>query len=173
MSFLPPPRLAGASSAILIRRPTTLTLGFVGALLVGLSSVIAGVLLVTDARNLAQQTAADLLTGEGLYGVGLNSAAVDHATDALTTRGATVLVSGALVLGVAFAVRDGATWARAVLGLLLLGTVCGNGLVVTDVAPAASMGLGVVAMALSVAVVALLFLPASNRYAGARKRGRP
>src|SRR5690348_1734437 len=125
MTFLPPPRPAGASSAILIRRPSTLTLGFAGALVVGLSSLVAGVLLVSEARHLAEQTAADLLSGEGLAGVGLNSGAVDQATDALTTRGVTVLVSGALVLGVAFAVRDGATWARSVLGLLLLGTVCG------------------------------------------------
>src|SRR5689334_16699708 len=170
MSFLPPPRLAGGPAPVLIRRPSALTLAFVGALLIGLSSVIAGVLLIGQARHLAEQTAVDLLSGEGLAGMSVDRGAVDQATTTLTAHGALVLASGVLVLAFAFAARAGATWGRTGLGLLLLGTVCGNGLAVTDVAPAATRGLGVVAMALSLAVAALLFLPATNRYASARKR---
>jgi hypothetical protein len=169
----PPGPTPYRSSAGVPSRPATLTLGYVGALLAGLFSAIGAALLMVQARDLAEQVARD--TVESVLGAESEStdaivaAAVDEAASTLTTRGVMGLVSAVAVLGVALAVRNGATWARVVLTVLLLGSLCGNGLIVADVASGITKALGVTAMVLGVVVVVLLFLPPTNRYVKARK----
>jgi hypothetical protein len=154
-------------------RPATLTLAYVGALLAGLFGAIGATVLMIQARDLAEEIARD--TVEAVLGADSDSAdvlvaaAVDEAAGTLTTRGVLGLVSAVAVIGVTLAVRNGALWARIVLSLLLLGALCGNGLIVTDVAPTLTKALGIAAMLLGVVVVPLLFLPPTNRYAKARR----
>ncbi|GAA1033943.1 hypothetical protein GCM10009557_37210 [Virgisporangium ochraceum] len=161
------------SSGGIPRRPLTLTLGYVGALLAGLFGAVGAAVLMLQARDVAERTVRDateavLGSDSGSTDI-LVTAAVDEAAGTLTTRGVMGLVSALLVIGVALAVRNGALWARAVLTVLLLGSLCGNGVIVADVAPAVTKALGVTAMLLGVVVVVLLFLPPTNRYAKARK----
>ncbi|MET7394881.1 hypothetical protein ABZS66_15470 [Dactylosporangium sp. NPDC005572] len=153
-------------------RPATLTFGFFGALLAGLFSAVGSVLLVVKAHDLAERTAGDVLgeDTEALLGSELTASVVDEAANTLVVRGVTGLVSAVLVLGIALAVRNGALWARIVLTVLLLSALCANGLVISDVAPGATKALGAAAMVLSIAVVVLLFLPPTSRYAKARKQ---
>jgi hypothetical protein len=168
----PPPASATYPVAPL-RRPATLKLGYLGALLVALFSAAGAVLLIVKARDVAEQTATDVLGADSTSELGsdLISIAVDEAASTLVSRGVAALVSALLVLGVALAVRNGALWARIVLTILVLGGICANGLVLSDIAPAATKALGVAAIVLSVAVVVLLFLPPTNAYARARKLG--
>jgi hypothetical protein len=152
-------------------RPLTLTLAFFGALLAGLAGIAGSALLIANAHDLAQQTTNDLLgagTADAL-GAGLTAGVVDEAAHTLTLRGVTGIVSAVLILAVALAIRGGATWARVVLTVLLLGALCANGVILTDVAPGATKALGVLAMVVAVTVVVLMFLPPSNRYTAAQK----
>ena len=157
-------------------RPATLTFAFYGALLTGLLSAIGAALLLVQARDLAEQTARDATTailGDGAASsatTGLLAAAVDDATSTLVARAVMVLVSAALVVALALAIRNGALWARIVLAWLLLGSLGTNAITIADVAPDVTVLLGALAMLLAVVVIALLFLPPTNRYAKARKQ---
>jgi hypothetical protein len=173
--FSPAPSAYGSYAAAPPSRPTTLTLAYFGALLTGLLSALGAALLLVQARDLAEQTARDAtsaLLGDSAGSAvasGLLSAAVDEATSTLVARGVTVLVSASLVIALALAIRNGALWARIVLAWLLLGSLGANAIVIADVAPDVTVLLGGLAMLLAVAVVVLLFLPPTNRYARARK----
>lgn len=175
--YSPAPPAYGSYGATAPSRPMTLTLAYFGALLTGLLSAVGAALLLVQARDLAEQTARDATSavlGDGAaseVGSGLLAAAVDDATSTLVARGAMVLVSAVLVVGLALAVRNGALWARIVLAWLLLGSIGVNAITIADVAPDVTVLLGALAMLLAVAVVVLLFLPPTNRYAKARKLG--
>ncbi|GGM26207.1 hypothetical protein ACFFX1_16735 [Dactylosporangium sucinum] len=164
------PTAVAAYAAVPSTRPATLTFGFFGALLAGLFSVVGSVLLIVKAHDLAARTASDILgeDTESLLGSELTASVVDEAANTLVVRGVTGLVSAVLVLGIALAVRNGALWARIVLTVLLLGGLCANGLMISDVAPGATKALGGAAIVLGLAAVVLLFLPPTNRYAKAR-----
>ena len=163
-----PPQPVAPAPVPPLRRPATLTLGVAGALLAGLFSALGAVLLIVNAHPLAQQTVNDIVPSDSGLG-DLASAAADDAAKTLVIRGLTGLVSAALVLAIALAVRPGRLWARIVLTVLLLGGLCANGLIVRDVSPAATKALDFAAIGLSLLVVVVLFLPPTNRYARARR----
>ncbi|WP_433086556.1 hypothetical protein ACQP1P_13540 [Dactylosporangium sp. CA-052675] len=150
-------------------RPTTLALAFLGALVTGLAGLVASVLLLVRAHDLAADTV-DEIAGDVL-GDELTRATVDEAAATLQTRGVAGIVSALLVIGFAFAIRGGAMWARIVLTVLLAGFLCAGGLQVADVAPAATKALDVLAWLLGLATIVLMFLPPSNAYARARRQG--
>ena len=153
-----------------LRRPATLTLAYFGGILAGLFSIIGAALLIAQAKDLAKDMAAELVPDSDILGTSTMQAAIDEAANTLVVRGVMLLVSGVLVLAIALAIRNGATWARIVLTVLLLGGLCANGLVLRDVAPAVTKATGVATLLLSVAVVVLMFLPPTNQYVKNRKR---
>jgi FtsH-binding integral membrane protein len=151
-------------------RPMTATLAFYAALVAGLFTIIGAVLLIVNAKDTAKQAAADLL---GVDPSELGSdfqSDLDSAASTLVVRGILGLISGALVVAIALAMRNAALWARIVETVLLVGGLCANGLVVRDVAPAATKALDIAAVLLSLVAVVLMFLPATNKFAAARKR---
>jgi len=151
-------------------RPLTATLAFSGALLAGLFTVLGAVLLIVTAKDTAKQAAADLL-GVDPSDIGSDfDSDLDTAAHTLVVRGILGLISGALVIAVALALRNAALWARIVETVLLVGGLCTNGLVLRDVAPAATKGLDIAAVLVSLVAVVLMFLPPTNAYAAARKR---
>ena len=169
MSYPVPPAPAAVPMAP-PARPLTLTLAFFGAMLTGLAGLAASALLIAKAHDLAQKTTDEVLGSSGdVFGSDLTSTVVDEAAQTLTVRGISGIVSAVLILAVGLAIRGGATWARVVLTVLLVGGLCANGVILTDVAPAATKALGALAMVVGLAVVVLMFLPPSNRYAKARK----
>jgi hypothetical protein len=151
-------------------RPTTLTLGFAGALLTGLLSAVGAILLIVEAHDFVKGLMGEVPDDSELGDVA--NAIVDAAASQLVARGVLGLVSAILVLAIALAVRNGALWARIVLTILLLGVISSGFIVVRDAAPAAVKALDYAAIGLSVLVVVLLFLPASGQYAKARKAAR-
>ena len=76
---------------------------------------------------------------------------------------------GALVMAASLTVHNAALWGRIVTGVLLLVSLCANGLEFTDVASGATTALGVTANLLGIAAIVMSFLPATNRYAAALK----
>jgi hypothetical protein len=149
-------------------RPTTLTLAFLGALAAGVAGLVASVLLLINAHDLAADTVDDI-AGDVL-GSELTKSTVDAAASTLQTRGIAGIISAVFIIGFAFAIRGGAVWARAVLTVLLVGFMCAGGLQVADVASAATKALDVLAWLVSLVVIVLMFLPPSNAYAKSRKR---
>jgi hypothetical protein len=83
----------------------------------------------------------------------------------LQFRGILAIVFGVLVVAAAFTLRNAALWGRIVTAVVLLVSLCTNGLEFTDV----TTGLGVAANLLGIAVIVMSFLPPTNRYAAARK----
>jgi len=79
------------------------------------------------------------------------------------------IVLGALVMAASLTVHNAALWGRIVTGVLLLVSLCANGLEFTDVASGATTALDVTANLLGIAAIVMSFLPATNRYAAARK----
>jgi hypothetical protein len=170
----PPPPEFGTYAPVPPSRPATLTFAYFGALLAGLFSAVGATVLIIQARSLAEQTARDVAAD--LLGVdpsevpaSIVTGTADDVVGTLVTRGVMGLVSALFIIGVALAVRNGALWARIVLTVLLLGGMCANGLVVTDVSSGVTKALGIAAIVLGLAVVVLLFLPPTNRYAKSRK----
>src|SRR5947208_942907 len=90
----PPPPAAVAPPA---SRPTTLNLAFFGALGSGLFGLVASVLLLADAHDLAAGTVRDI-AGDQL-GDELTRATVDQAAATLQTRGVAGIVSALLIIG--------------------------------------------------------------------------
>ena len=82
------------------------------------------------------------------------------------------IVVGVAILAVALAARNAAMWARITLTVVLVVGMCaGSGLQLGDrsVLPSVSVIAAALTPLLSIAAIVLLFLPATNRYASARK----
>jgi hypothetical protein len=97
---------------------------------------------------------------------------VDDAYGSLAAKAIVAIVVAAVILVCALLARSGATWARATLAVSLVAAMCaGAGLQVgeADVLPNASFAAAALAPVVSTVVIVLLFLPASNRYARARR----
>jgi len=151
-------------------RPGIVSAAFFAALASGLFSVIGGILEFSGARELAEKVASNAL-GTDVTGLdlGVTDAAVTGAVNTLQFRGILAIVLGALVMAASLTVHNAALWGRIVTGVLLLVSLCANGLEFTDVASGATTALGVTANLLGIAAIVMSFLPATNRYAAARK----
>ena len=151
-------------------RPGIVSAAFFAALTSGLFSIIGGILEFSGARELAEKAASDAL-GTDVTGLdlGVADAAVSGAVNTLQFRGVVAIVLGALVMAVSLTLYNAALWGRIVTGVVLLVSLCANGLEFTDVAGGATTALGVAANLLGIAAIVMSFLPATNRYASARK----
>jgi len=151
-------------------RPRSLRIGFTTAMLAGLLWLTGALLLMIDAKDLAAQTASDLVGADsGVLGTELLQGAVAEATSTLEVRAVVGVVAAALVMLFAFAARSGSLAGRVVLGMAVLGSVGASLLVVSDVAGPVTIVLDVAAMLLGVIALPAMFVPATGRYARARK----
>jgi hypothetical protein len=162
-------------------RPVTVALAMWGGLLVALLSLIGAAFAIAtgkDAiREYAVAEATDLLGEEPdpeLLDIAIQ-AALDDAYGTLVVKAviATVVALGVLVF--AFTVAGAALWARICLTVALAVNMCaGSGLLLidTEVMPGLTVAAAAMAPVLSIAVIVLMFLPATNRYATARKLAR-
>ena len=150
-------------------RPGIVSAAFFAALASGVFSVIGGILEFSAARDLAGQIASDALgTNASGLDLGVADAAVSAAVNTLQFRGILAIVLGGLVVAASFTLRNAALWGRIVTGVVLLVSLCANGLEFTDVATGATTALGVAANLLGLAAIVMSFLPATNRYASTR-----
>jgi hypothetical protein len=147
-------------------RPLMATLAYYGALLAGVLSIGGAAILLSQAKDLATQTANDLL-GPDL--AGLVQDGIDQATQTLHSRAIVGLVLGAMVVVLAFAARKAAMWARIVVTLLLLAMDAINIITISDVAGGATKALDIAAIVVSVVAIVGFFLPPTHRYARSLK----
>jgi len=151
-------------------RPGIVSVAFYAALASGVFSIIGGILEFSGARDLAEKVASDALgTDVTDLDLGVADPAIGDAVNTLQFRGILAIVLGALVMVVSLTLYNAALWGRILTGVVLLISLCANGLEFTDVASGATTALGVAANLLGIAAIVMSFLPATNRYASARK----
>lgn len=152
-------------------RPLTLTLAFWLSAVVGLLGIIGGIVDIAGGKSAINKA----LSKEGIdsdLARSVAGAALDSAYHTLVTRAVIAIVAGALVLAFALAARNAATWARVTLTVFLAFGMCaGSGLQLRDhdVLPSISLLAASLSPLLSIVAIVLLFLPATNRYAGRGK----
>lgn len=155
------------------KKPTTLVLAVWGAVAVAVLYIVGAALLITGGRD----TINEVLGGEGVDTSSdlvqqLAGDGIDEAYGVLVTKGVVAIVTAVVLLVAALLARGGATWARATVAAVLGLALCtANGWQVAEVdyVPNASLGALMLTFPLTVAVIVLLFLPPTNRYAKERK----
>ncbi|HKD97850.1 MAG TPA: hypothetical protein VKB69_09640 [Micromonosporaceae bacterium] len=163
MSYAPP----GAPGVV--ARPATAAVAFFGALAAGLFTVIGSVLLIAQAKDVAAQSVKDL----GADPTGLFQSVVDDAADKLHSRGILGLAFGILVVAAAVLARNAATWARVVLSVVLVVEIFIGAVTARDIAPGGTKVLDGLAIVLALVAIVAAFMPATGRFAKARKLGTP
>jgi len=150
-----------------------LTIVVIGALVVGVLTIVSSILQLVSADDLVN----DVLLGDGSVGriyqempQEVRTEMFNEAHRALLTRQISAMVSGALVVLFALLSRRAAIWARVILLILVIGNICGLGLTLfmTDSMITGVYVMDFVLVVLSLAVPVLIFLPPINRYARAR-----
>jgi hypothetical protein len=149
-----------------------LTVGFTAAVLAGLLGFGGAVALMVNAKELAKGVATDVVGTDaaGVLGSGFVTEAVDAAAHTLVVRGVFGVVAAALVLMFALSARNGALWARLTLIFVLVVAVAANGVAVADVVPSVSKVLDLAAILGCLVAAVTMVLPASGRYAKARRQ---
>jgi hypothetical protein len=152
-----------------------------GGLTVALLSLFGAVFAILTGkealRDYALAEAKDYLGADAdpeLLDIALQ-AALDDAYSTLVVKAALAVVVALIVLALAFTVRNAALWARICLTVALVVNMCGGSgllLVDTEVMPGLTVATAASAPMLSLAVIVLMFLPPTNRYAAARKLAR-
>jgi hypothetical protein len=172
---LRPPTPGGRGPAEPPARPTTVTLAFVAWLVMTALSLISLILVLTS--PIWDQAVAAGLQAPDTNGVRIDASTVVNAAKITSVVG--FLIGAALYLLFAFKMRAGRNWARVVLTVIgVLGvlsavlptyrsvTVNGNTFVVQN------YGIHWIGLALLVAALVLMFLPASNTYFSVSKAYR-
>jgi len=158
-------------------RPATLVAGWIVGLLAGVCGIVGAVLLISGARQTAQDAADAVLSILGqdatqAAATQLVQATVDDAAHTLQVRGAIGLVAAVLTVLLALAAHNGARAPRIIFTVVALALVGAEVIVLRDVAPSTVKTLDVAAMLLAVVAVVALFLPPTTRYARDRRQAR-
>jgi hypothetical protein len=171
MSQFEAPVVGGGRAVEPLRRPRALIVALFASVLAAVLGLGGAATLIAGAKHLAEQTTADVAgtADPAVLGSPVLHQAVVDATSTLTARGWVGVVAGVLVLLFVLVARNGAMWARLILGLALLLAVCANALAVADVVSAASKVMDVLAIFSCLVAIVIALLPASGRYAKARK----
>ncbi|HEX8627704.1 MAG TPA: hypothetical protein VF755_05985 [Catenuloplanes sp.] len=162
-----------------VRRPVTLALAVWGAVTVAALAVLGAIVAIIAGRDsiraYVDETVRDVL-GEAASADLVNAtigAELDSAYRTLVIKAAVAIGAAVLVLIFALAARGAALPARiALTAALVIGMCGGSGLQLgeADALPALTVVTAALTPLLSIAVIVLLFLPPTNRYAAARKR---
>lgn len=151
-------------------RPTVLRVAWYAMLAAVLVAVVGAVVVFATGRDFVEHAGSAYLT-EHAAGAFDHADAVDTAYGLLVNRAVLDLVAIGFALLFAVFARNGATWARVLVTLVLL---------LSDTTRLTTLGTGptgftvttVLLVVLSLAIPTLLFLPAAGRYAKARKAAR-
>ena len=156
-------------------RPGTLNAAVWISLVVGVFGILAGVLDIAAGKSSIQKGTNKIAGDLGVDADTVNQvagSALNDAYHALVLKAVVGIVISVLVIAFALAARNAALWARVTLTVALVAGMCGSsGLQVAERAfpPSASFILVAVTPLLSLVAIILLYLPATNRYAAARK----
>ena len=162
-----------------VSRPGTLVAAICVAVVSGLAAVVDGVMFLAGGRDLALELAAKAIasvTGSSSDSVKLDggvllSASVDQVQRTVQARALVAIVFGVLLLVVGVLMLGGSVWSRLLVTLAALLNAGVAARIATDFAgsTAAIRGVGWLAAVTGLLVVVLAWLPATNRYAEARK----
>jgi hypothetical protein len=155
-----------------VRRPATLTAAVWMAAIVGLLYIVGAAMIMVSGKDAIRAYLTDETEASDELVDAIAAAAIDEAYSSLVVKAVVAVVVAIAILAAALFARTGATWARIVLAVSLAVAACaGAGLQIgdADVLPNASFAAAALAPPLSIAVIVLLFLPASNRYARSRR----
>jgi hypothetical protein len=146
-----------------IRRPSTLTATVAVSALGAFCAVMSAVITFTDGRSLLSSS---LGLGQG----SLADSLVDSAYSTLKSRAIIALVTVVITAVLAFAARGGRTGVRVGLTIMLPVAALTWVLNVTDSGvPGLLRGLDGAAVVLALVGLVMIWLPANNKYARARK----
>jgi hypothetical protein len=157
-------------------RPATLSAAVWGAILTSLLTLAGALVMITSGKDSIREYIV-ATAGPDLAGAvqEATAAVVDEAYGTVQAKAGVAIVFGLLVLLFAVLARSGRTGVRiglVVALVLCLGASTGLQLAESDVLPGFSVLVASLTPLISLVTVVLLFLPASNRYAAARRRAR-
>ena len=157
-------------------RPATLSVAVWGGAAVALLSLVGAILMIAKGKD-SIEAYLEKTAGADLAGLVKDaiSAELDEAYHRLVIKAGVAIAIAAVVLVLALTARGGAMVARILLAVALVVNMCaGSGLQLADrdVLPSGSVAIAGLTPLLSLVTIVLLFLPANNRYAAARKGGR-
>jgi len=171
--------VAGGPAAGPLKRPATLAAATWLALATGVLGLIGGIVMITGGRasiaKFAQQTASDVLGSDSSSDIvnGIMGAAVDAAYHTLVAKAVVGIVVALLIVLFGVLARNGSTGLRVGLTIVLvagLGAISGLQLGDRQALPRATVVLAAVVPLLSIVTIVLIFLPATSKYAKARKQ---
>jgi hypothetical protein len=156
-------------------RPATLSAAVWGGVAVALLSLVGAVLTIVKGKD-SIEAYLDETAGADLSGLVKDamSEQLDEAYHRLVIKAGVAIAIAVVVLIAALTARGGSLVARVLLTVALVVNMCaGSGLQLgdRDVLPSGSVLLAALTPLLGLVTIVLLFLPANNRYAAARKRG--
>lgn len=156
-------------------KPVTVVLTLWLSLAVGLLGVVSGILMITGGRasirKFTEATFGSTLGSDDL-GSGLIQAVLDEAYGKLVVKAVIGIVASLLVVLFAVLARNAATGARIGLVIVLvIGMGAASGLQLGDreVLPSGSVIIAAITPLLSLVAIVMALLPATKRYAQARK----
>ncbi|WP_432825940.1 hypothetical protein [Dactylosporangium sp. CA-092794] len=157
-------------------RPATLSTAVWGSVAVALLSLVGAILMIVKGKA-SIEAYLDETAGADLSGLVKDVMAeqLDEAYHRLVIKAGVAIALAVLVLIFALTARGGSMVARILLTVALVVNMCaGSGLQLgdRDVLPSGSVAIAALTPLLSLVMIVLLFLPANNRYAAARARGR-
>jgi hypothetical protein len=171
----PPPARYGSPAPVgPPRRPVVLTVALVSAILVAVLDIVASIMVIAtgksavadDAKRILGDTIKILTPSE-------QQALLDKAYQTLVTKAIIALVPAAIILVFALLSFGGALWARIVLAIVAVGSICGTAPTIAETAVSTGItAMELLAVLLVLVTVVLLFLPPVNRYARGRRAVR-
>jgi hypothetical protein len=159
------------------RRPVTLTIAFVGGLLVEALTILGAVFMIVNGKDTIREYVQDTV-GNALSSDVIESTIgddLDQAYHKLVIKAVVAIVLAVAVGLFALLARNGGLGPRIGLAVTLVAGMCGaSGLQLNDmdVMPKATVITAAVTPLLGLIVIVCAFLPPSNRYAKARRAAR-
>ena len=164
--------VAGGPAAGPLKRPATLAAATWLALATGVLGLIGGIVMITGGRasiaKFAQQTASDVLGSDSSSDIvnGIMGAAVDAAYHTLVAKAVVGIVVALLIVLFGVLARNGSTGLRVIAHDADADRDLGD----RQALPSATVVLAAVVPLLSIVTIVLIFLPATSKYAKARKQ---
>jgi hypothetical protein len=155
-------------------RPGTLTAAVWGGGLVGLLYLAGAIAILVQGKS-SVEAYLEKTVGSELADLVSATPEIEQAYQALVVKANVAIGFGLVILLFAVLARNAGAGARIGLAVVLtLSLLGGSGLQIAEyeVLPSASVAVAMVAPLLSLVTIILLFLPATNRFAAARKHAR-
>jgi hypothetical protein len=160
-----------------VKRPGVLTAGFFASLLSALAGLAGAIAIYVGGKKMVAELAVEYMGAElGFTAEDIGNAAFDEifadAYDTLATRAGLVVFCCGLMLIAALLLRNGGLGGRVFFTVVLPLSAFAWVVMLRDMAPAVTKIGGAVSLVVGLVAAILIWLPAVNRYAAARKASK-